>query len=177
LDKTATSPQGIPVVTARQLLGGKIILTNAARIDPRTADRLSPEGRLLPSDVVLARRSDPLRHGLAGPEHAGAVLDSSCIRVRPRTDLFGDQVTGEYLNHYLTHPGVQQWLDSHLKRGIIPNHQVIRLRDLPVLVPPPAEQHRIVDLLACLNDKIQAHEQLRTVTRLLKARLIEPLLS
>jgi type I restriction enzyme M protein len=164
-------PDGVPVLSAAQLVSGKIRLNHAKRIHPQDADRfLNHEVR--PTDILISRKGQQRHHALAEPEHAGALVDSGCIRLRPHDGLLGG-----YLHHYLTHPGVREWLDSRTKHGVIANLQAARLRQLPVLLPPLAEQWRILNAFALVDDAITTHDQIRTVTQNLRAHLIQPLLA
>jgi hypothetical protein len=171
LKKMPSVDDGVPVISPDNLVGGRIVLGRAVRIDAGQADRY-PDYRVRPMDLVLARKRNRHPHSLAGSESEGAVVDGSCILLRTKNDLLG-----EYLHHYLIHPAVQAWLASRSHRGLITNMRQGTLRELPALIPPVAQQREIASLFRALDEKIRVHEQVAEVSRALRGRLIEPLLA
>lgn len=161
----------VPVISPDQLIGGRLVLDGALRITEEEAQRFSAH-RIRPDDLIMTRKGERRRHALAGAEHGGALVDGSCIRIRP-----GDQVMGEYLYRYLAHPAVQEWLDIRVRRGLVANTLRHRLGALPVLVPPLGEQREMTALFRMLDEKISIHEQIASTTRALRNQLIQPLLA
>jgi restriction endonuclease S subunit len=171
LQKTSRREGGVRVLSSTQIIGGRIVLAGANRIDDETAGKFETH-RTLALDVVMTRRGQHRRHALVGVEHAGAVMDGSCLRLR-----VGDQVLAEYLHHYLAHPNVQEWLESRNHQGTRATMNAEQLRQLPILVPPLPEQQEIVNLFIVVDEKIRTHEQIIATTRALRAHLIKPLLA
>jgi hypothetical protein len=173
--RTPSAEGGVPVISPAQIAGGRIHLDGAHRLHPDEAERYRGDA-VGCGDLIMTRKGAQRRHALVVQENAEAeaLVDGSCFAVRVRV---GGQEMAEFLNHYLTHPGVQEWLGSRTHMGLVPNLPVDRLRELPVLLPPPAEQSEIVQLYRNMDEQIQTYEQLLATTRELRRRLIEPLLA
>jgi hypothetical protein len=173
--RTPSVEGGVPVISPTQIAGGRIHLDGAHCLHPDEAE-LRGGDAVRPGDLIMTRKGARRRHALVAPEHAEAeaLVDGSCFTVRVRV---GGQERAEFLNHYLTHSGVQEWLGSRTHMGLVPNLPVDRLRELPVLLPPPAEQSEIVQLYQAMDEQIQTYEQILATTRELRRRLIEPLLA
>jgi hypothetical protein len=172
--RTPSVEGGVPVISPTQIAGGRIHLDGAHRLHPEEAERYRGEA-VHSGDLIMTRKGAQRRHALVLQEQAeaDALVDGSCFTVRV---LVGGQETAEFLNHYLAHPGVQEWLGCRTHMGLVPNLPVARLRELPVLLPPAAEQSEIVQLYRNMDEQIQTYEQLLATTRELRRRLIEPLL-
>lgn len=98
-------------------------------------------------------------------------MGSSCIRLRPEADL-----TPAYLDCYLRHPSVRDWLTQQSRTGIVPT-TTGRIAALPVVLPPPYVQHAIINVVQTLNNKIEVHEEITRTTQTLRDLLIPQLLS
>lgn len=171
LKKTPSVDDGVPVISPDDLIGGRIVLDRAVRIDERLAVRY-PDYRVRAMDLVLARKRNRHPHGLASFEHEGAIVDGSCMLLRSN-----DGLLGEYLYLYFTHPAVREWLASRSHRGLITNMRQGTLSELPVLIPPLTQQQEIANLFRALDEKINVHEQIAATSRTLRNLLIEPLLA
>jgi restriction endonuclease S subunit len=99
-------------------------------------------------------------------------MGSSCIRLRPKADL-----APAYLDCYLTHPSVQDWLAQQFRSGIVSTTTTGRIAALSVVLPPPDVQHEIVDVVQTLNDKIEVHDEIVRTTQTLRDLLVPQLLS
>jgi type I restriction enzyme S subunit len=86
LHKTDYRTGGIPVVNPMHIVGGKIVPSSAATIDPETAERLS-EFRLQRGDVVLGRRGDMGRCAVVGEAEHSWLCGTGSLIVRPGTAL------------------------------------------------------------------------------------------
>jgi type I restriction enzyme, S subunit len=171
--RTPSVQGGVPVISPAQIAGGHLHLDGAHRLGPDEAERYRWDA-VRPGDLIMTRKGERRRHAMATPEHSRAVVDGSCFTLRVPPD---GRLQPEYLDHYLNHPGVQEWLDSRTHRGLVPNLPVDRLRELPVLLPPPVEQSDIVQLYRTMEEQIQTYEQILATTRELRRRLIETLLA
>lgn len=162
---------GVPVVSARDISGGRINPTPAVSVRPQTA-QLRHRYRLAVGDILVVRVGGRCRHARADPAKEGWLMGSSCIRLRPGVDL-----ASAYLDCYLAHPSVQDWLAQQFRAGIVSTATTGRIAALPVVLPPLDVQHAIVDVVRTLDDKIEVHEEIVRTTQTLRDLLIPQLLS
>jgi type I restriction enzyme, S subunit len=162
---------GVPVVSARDISDGCINPTPAVSVRPKTAQR-HRRYQLAVGDILVVRVGSRFRHARADPTMKGWLMGSSCIRLRPRVDL-----APAYLDCYLTHPSVRDWLAQQSRSGIVPTATTGRIAALPVVLPPLDVQHAIVDVVQTLDDKIEVHEEIVRTTQTLRDLLVPQLLS
>jgi type I restriction enzyme, S subunit len=161
---------GVPVVSAQDIHDGRINPTPAVSVHPETAQR-HPRYQLAVGDILVVRVGS-LRHARADPAKKGWLMGSSCIRLRPRGDL-----APAYLDCYLTHPSVRDWLAQQFRSGIVSTATTGRIAALSVALPPPYVQHEIVNVIQTLNDKIEMHEEIVRTTQTLRDLLVPQLFS
>lgn len=161
---------GVPVVSARDISDGRINPTPAANVHPETAQR-HHRYQLAVGDILVVRVGG-LRHARADPAKEGWLMGSSCIRLRPGVDL-----ASAYLDCYLTHPSVRDWLAQQFRSGIVSTATTGRIAALSVVLPPLDVQHAIVDVVRTLDDKIEVHEEIVRTTQTLRDLLVPQLLS
>ncbi|HEY6798605.1 MAG TPA: restriction endonuclease subunit S [Kineosporiaceae bacterium] len=172
---TPSVEDGVPVISSAQIVDGRLHLDGARRLHPGEAERHRGAG-VRPGDLIMTRKASRRRHALVTSEQAQtrALVNESCFTVRVRDD---GRVISEYLDHYFTHPGVQDWLDGRTHNGLVPNLTVDQLRELDVLLPPRDQQSQIVQLYRTIDEQIHTYEQIIATTRELRRGLIEPLLA
>jgi restriction endonuclease S subunit len=164
---------GVPVVSARDIHDGRINPTPAVNVHPETAQQ-HHRYQLTEGDILVVRVGSRFRHARADPTKEGWLMGSSCIRLRPRP---GANLASAYLDCYLTHPSVRDWLAQQSRSGIVPTATTGRIAALPVVLPPLAVQHVVVDVVQTLDDKIEVHEEIVRTTQTLRNLLIPQLLS
>lgn len=161
---------GVPVVTARQIRNRRI---GDADLEHATVEFAAsvPQCRLSPGDVVSVRTGTIDRVALAGDRHAGWLIGSGCVLLRP-----GDDILPSYLLHYLTHPQVVEWVRRSATSAVLPTISIRKIRELPVLVPPIERQREIVELLDALDEKMGVHDGILRATREMHASALGALL-
>jgi type I restriction enzyme S subunit len=90
---------------------------------------------------------------LVPPELDGANLTQGTARIAP-----GDRVSATYLIAFLRTPGTQHWIAQQIKGATFREITLARLRELPVLCPPPSLQRQFAQQVALT-------EHLRTAQR------------
>jgi type I restriction enzyme S subunit len=80
-----------------------------------------------------------LRVALVPPGIDGANLTQGTVRLRP-----SNRVRGEYLARYLASPQAHGWMKARYIGMAMPRINVEHAREIPIAVPPLAEQHEIV---------------------------------
>lgn len=162
---------GVPVVAGRDIADGRIASAPAVRVSPEAARRRD-RYRTRAGDILLVRVSREIRHAMVDAGQEGWLIGGSCIRIRPTGSLLPG-----YLNHYLTHPSVRDWLSLQVHEGVISTITTGRLGGLPVVLPPIEIQSAVVDLVRAVDAKIEVHEATVRATRALRDLLLPELLS
>jgi type I restriction enzyme, S subunit len=141
---------GIPVVMPQDLRGDVISTEKIARVGSEHQERLQRH-QLRVGDIVYARRGDLTRRALVREREESWLCGTGCLRIRP-----GSGVSPEYLFNALGHPTTQEWIARHAVGATMPNLNTSILGACPLVVPPAAEQHRIVGVLRALESRVAA---------------------
>ncbi|GAA2298198.1 hypothetical protein GCM10010149_53640 [Nonomuraea roseoviolacea subsp. roseoviolacea] len=136
------------------------------RVGDAEAARLS-RYRLRAGDVVCVRTGGLGRHALVGAEQEGWLFGTGIIRIRP-----GEEVDAHYLNHYLSHAAVQDWLRRNAVGSAVPSVSTLVLGTLPVALAPLDVQRSIGLVFHALTEKIAAHERICEATAELRDALL-----
>jgi type I restriction enzyme M protein len=163
--------RALPVVEPKHLDGGRI----DEPADRAVSERLDVTKYGLREQDILCTRNGTLgRYAMVAALPAGAVFDSGLIRLR--TKAAG--IDPHYLLHYLRLPSAQAWVRRHCTGTTVATMGAKSLGGLPVYVPPPDEQERIVYQLSALQRQADAHAEVAQRAQALCAAiavaLIEP---
>lgn len=173
VDRVAESAAGrrFPVISARDITGDRLTADGPASPPDEVPPTLA-RYRVAPGDIVCARAGSLGRAVVVDGEHEGWLIGSSCLLLRPRAGL-----NPWFLLQYLRHPSVADWLDRTAMGAVIPTQRLSGLQAMPVVVPPEAEQDRIVDALSLLDEKIAVHREIVRVSIELRERTIRLLMA
>lgn len=156
---------GIPSIMPVNIGEGRIISDGIARITEADARRLSRH-RVSVGDIVYSRRGDVERHALIQNGQAGWLCGTGCIKV----DLGQGVVLPRYASYYLRHPATRAWISRHAVGATMPNLNMSIMSEVPFVLPPPATQQRIADVLGKLDDKIELNRRMnRTLEKMAAA--------
>lgn len=128
--------------------------------------------RLKRDDVVCVRTGDPGRHALVGAAHTGMVFGTACLMLRAEDR----QLAEPYLRCYLGHVAVQDWIERNCTGSAIRGITEATIKRLPVVLPPPAEQRRMVEVLAALDDQVEVHTRISRVAGRLRDAALSTML-
>ncbi|GHA09240.1 restriction endonuclease subunit S [Streptomyces echinoruber] len=167
---------GVPVVLPRDLHGRRIVRgdAEATPVIPWERARTLEKYYLVEGDVLLTRTGTVGRCALVTAEHAGWLPHPNLVRLRLSP---AGPVRAAYLTAYLSSTATQEWIRSRAVNSVIPSLSTRVLGELPVLVPPGAEQERIGAVLAALDDKIRAHTEIVRATSEYRDALADALLT
>jgi type I restriction enzyme M protein len=168
---TRDEPDGpVPVLKPRNLVGGRLV----GPTDRTTAEEAVQRHRyqVRVGDILCTRTGSIGKVGLVEVEQEGWIFGTGLICVRP-----SQQVDPDYLNLYLTHPAVVDWIIRHARGTAIPSISSRVLGTLPVSLPSLSAQQAIGQAVRVLNDKIEAHQQICDITAELRDALFPLLLS
>lgn len=149
---------GIPVINPSHIRDGRIIPDMAVTVDDEIWSRLSRH-QLLPGDIVFARRGEMGRCGLVEDHQTGWLCGTGSLRVRLNAEL----VVPAYVNIVLSLQGVKEYLELYSVGSTLDNLNTTIVGNIPLTVPPLAQQHAIVNhidqqttRIEALSNKIQA---------------------
>jgi restriction endonuclease S subunit len=159
----------IPVITPQNLQNSRITEDGDSAVSVEQATSLS-RYQVRSMDIVVARTGVLGRQGLASEEQEGWLIGTGCLRLRPEEPL-----GARYLNYYLCHPSVHDWIISNGVGSAISTLTTKTLGALPVVIPPTKTQTAIAATLCALDEKIAIHEQIVQTTVALR-EAVTPLL-
>jgi type I restriction enzyme, S subunit len=164
---------GVPIdiVAPKHLQHGRIAGSSTVLVAAQAAARLD-RYRLVAGDLISVRTGDLGKQALATQDHDGWVTGTGCFLLRP-----APTVDPRYLQHYLGHPAVRDWISRHASTATVPTLTVSTLRTLPVLIPPLATQGTVGDVMSALDDKAAIHREIVDVTEQLRDALLPLLLT
>lgn len=144
-------PGGIPYVRQQDIVDGTVLVDQLAHTSTEIASK-HRRTALQEGDVLLCIIRN-LRVAIVPPGIDGAHITQGMVRIRP-----GSRVLREYLAYYLSAPSTQQRMRDQYVGLAMPRINVRDARELLVDLPPPAEQHEIVNRvnqLLRLADKLE----------------------
>lgn len=155
--------EGIPVVMPQDMKKCRVVTEKIARITPARAQSLKKH-RIAPGDILFSRRGDIGRHALISSNESDWICGTGCLRVRTN-----DAINPGFLSELLRHRYALEWLNANAVGQTMLNLNTTILSELPVVVPPKAEQSRIANTLRSIDirssnisDQIALVQQLKT---------------
>jgi type I restriction enzyme, S subunit len=173
-DNEIGADSGVPVIAPRDLQDGFIQPASITHADYATARRLA-RYRLAPGDIIGVRTGTLARHALVEQEHTGWLFNTGCFRLRLKRDVPA-AVHTPFLNYYLRHEQVRDWIHAKATRTTIPSLSMQNIVALPVVLPPLQTQLDVCQVLSALDEKILIHQQIAQTTRRLQRTLLPALL-
>ncbi|WP_231504882.1 MULTISPECIES: restriction endonuclease subunit S [Mycobacterium] len=119
----------------------------------------------MPGDIVYSRRGDVEKCALVTEVENGWLCGTGCLLVR----VGGPTVDARCLAYALSLPATRNWITRHAVGATMPNLNTGVLREVPVYLPPVAEQRSIASTLGALDDKIECNKRQRGLLRKLGA--------
>jgi type I restriction enzyme S subunit len=134
------SQAGTPVVMPTNLTEGEITEEGIARVDAEIAARLADHA-MADGDIVYGRRGDIGRKALVGPDEAGWLCGTGCLRISIRST----NCPPIFIFHHLDRPEVKEWISTRAIGATMPNLNTGILGEVEILVPSPEVGARFVD--------------------------------
>ena len=163
------SQEGTPIAMPRDLIRGRIVCDQIARVGNEHVQRL---GRhcLEVGDIVFSRRGDITRFAVVTEDEVGWLCGTGCIRIR----LNCPDVDVGYLRRYLEQESIGKWLLHEAKGITMPNLNTKIVRALPFVYPPLAEQKRIAGILDAADAlRAKRREALAQLDTLLQSTFLD----
>lgn len=138
---------GVPMLSAKNIRGGRIWFDEFRRISPEEFERENRRSSISRDDVLMT---------IVGAIGRTAVVQTDEPFAVQRSVAVIGELTGllpSYLAKYATGPVYQQWLYENAKGTAQKGVYLSKLAESVIAFPPLAEQKRIVDKLDALNTK------------------------
>ena len=162
---------GIPVINPSHLKDGIIVPDLRCAVDAETSNRLARH-RLMPNDIVFARRGELGRCALVSPQEAGWLCGTGSLKARLRPNA----INIRFLMFSLSSPLLRGHLCLYSVGSTMDNANTSIIGNIRIPLPPADEQQAICDWIAdeCqpLNKAIQNTENEITLIREYRDRLI-----
>lgn len=146
---------GTPVINVRNIGFGSIRASELEYISDSTVARL--ESHLLEAgDIVFGRKGAVERHAFIQSQHQRWFQGSDCLRLRVKTR----EIVPRFLSYYFLTDFHQRWMMNQCSHGATMaslNQEIISR--IPLDLPPPDVQARIVELLSVYDDLIENNER------------------
>ena len=165
------SPTRVPMVTPKDIRDNQIVRNAVSSVELDVAQTLS-RYRLTTGDIVCPRAGELGRCALIDSEHAGWLLGTACLRLRPHS-----LHSSRYLIYFLAHPAIREWVRRNATGSAIPSISSRTLRGLPVVLPPRLVQSSIGEILGALDDKINVHGEISRAVADLRDSLLPVLMT
>ncbi len=166
------SENGIPVVMPSDLADYRISTNSIARIPVERAREMGKH-QLQAGDIIFGRRGDIGRCAMVTENEEGWICGTGCLRVR----LSLKKALPEFVIQYLDLPQAIGWLQSNAVGQTMLNLNTTILSELPLYLPPLAEQRKIAEILSSWDEAIQLVEALIAALKERKRGLMQRLLT
>ena len=147
---------GVPVVMPTNIIDSGVSEAGVARIQPHDVERLA-QHKLKVGDIVFSRRGDVTKNALIRPSQVGWLCGTGCLKIR-----LGDEslASARFVSYYLQHPETLEWLVRHAVGATMPNLNTDILSRVPLAIPSPQTQSKIVAVLDAISSSIETlHHQ------------------
>jgi type I restriction enzyme S subunit len=145
---------GTPVVMPTNLTSGEIVEDGIARIDPEMAQALA-EHAMSEGDIVYGRRGDIGRKALVGPDEAGWLCGTGCLRISIRSAVCSPL----YLFYHLDQPAVQEWISTRAIGATMANLNTGILGSVEIATPSVRIAEAFVQVVEPLTQKARANRR------------------
>lgn len=132
--------QGVPVLKIQNVKPFAIELKKMDYISPEKFAKLKRHS-YRPGDIVMTKLGSPLGVSAIVEGVDEGVIVADLVRIRAQ------RVNTKYLCYHLNSGRTNDFINSQQKGTTRPRVQLSVVRELPISVPPPPEQNRIVALL------------------------------
>ncbi|HSB81427.1 MAG TPA: restriction endonuclease subunit S [Candidatus Methylomirabilis sp.] len=151
---------GIPFVTVKNMVNGKIKFSDIKYISPADYAEFSRRCKPEYGDVLYSKDGATRdRPCLVDTTREFAIFVSVAL-IKPIREL----LYGRYLCHLLNSGWIRRRMANRSRGDMIPHIVLPEIQAFPVPLPAISEQHRIVNYLDTLQTKVDALKRLQTET-------------
>ncbi|MFD9814207.1 N-6 DNA methylase [Streptomyces sp. NPDC059080] len=170
-DKGDDAVRGIPMVRPAAVRGHRILHDGVTWVTGGEAQAMT-RYQLRAGDLVMTRTGTLGRCALVTEAEEGWLFGTHLVRIRPSQHLYAD-----YLLGFLERPETQNWISRRARGTAVLSISSKDLYDLPVPLPPVAEQRKIGRVLNTLDEQRQTHTELIAALDVYRAELADLLMS
>jgi len=146
---------GVPLVRLSGLDRGASVLAGCNYLDPDLVAKKWAHFALQKGDILLSTSASLGRIAVVDDEGVGAIAYTGIIRMRPRDE----RLIAPFIRYLLEGPNFQQQAEAFGAGSVIRHFGPMHLRQMNVLLPPPAEQRAIAHILGTLDEKIELNRR------------------
>lgn len=152
--------EGIPSIMPTNIGSRLNIITNdIVCITEKDAERLK-KYTVKSGDIVYSRRGDVEKCAFITSEQNGWLCGTGSLRIR----FISNEIEPKFCAYYLSTPAIKSWVLNNSVGSTMPNLNSSILKNLPLQLPPLAEQQAIAEVLSSLDEKIDLlHRQNKTL--------------
>jgi type I restriction enzyme S subunit len=163
-------PSGVPVVPTEGIGRRRLLTEGIPEVAEETAARLSRH-RLKAGDILFARRGVQATglSAIVTPRQEGWLCGTGAILLR----IKGKAVDPEFLSFFLSAEESVLWLKQHAVGAVMPNLNEGVIRQIPLKLPPLAEQKAIAAVLGALDDKIELNRRMNATLEAMARALFQ----
>ncbi len=146
---------GVPLATAKNVRDGFLDLSNTDWVAPATAEKCWKRCKPRHDDLLMVCVGATTGRVCLVQDPPDMVLVRSVALIRPNQE----RISPTYLNLFLRSPGGQSQIWSNVKQSAQPCLYLGKMSEFEIVLPPLAEQRRIVakvDQLMTLVDQLEA---------------------
>lgn len=164
--------EGVPVVMPQDIQDGRISIDQIARVSAEKAASLARH-RLVPGDIVFARRGELCRAAAVTEREAGWLCGTGCFLLRlPPASINNRWLAAVYRSFRIQRQVVARAVGCTM---LSLNNSV--MEGLLIAWPKTPEQNEIMVRLDCMDDRIAAETKLLEKLRGVKRGLMQDLLN
>ena len=154
LHQSDYSEEGTPVVMPKDLVAGHISEASIARVSDDHVSRLNRH-KIQVGDILYSRRGDVGRCAFATEYEKGWLCGTGCLRVTIDTE----KAVPKFVFYQLQKAETICWVEKHAVGSTMLNLNTSILSNVPVELPPIAEQKRIVEILSAFDALIENNQK------------------
>ena len=146
---------GIPLVRTPNIGKGRLLLTNAHRVNSDIYKERTRRAIPEEDDIIIAREA-PVGNAAIIQMGQKVCLGQRVVLLKPNKDL----VDPNFLVYYLLSNEVQHRLRIQANGAVVAHLNVADIRNLTISLPPLYEQKRIGKSLKIIDDKIELNRRI-----------------
>lgn len=150
LHQSDYSECGIPVIMPKDMINGKIVTNDIARVSDIHVQRLKKH-KVKSGDIIYSRRGDVGRCSLITEREEGWLCGTGCLKVA----LDKSKCVPSFIAFILQRKDSIGWVENHAVGATMPNLNTGILSNLPLIIPTFEEQGRIASILSAYDNLIE----------------------
>ena len=150
LHQSDYSESGVPVIMPKDIINGKIVTNEIARVSDIHVQRLKRH-KVRSGDIIYSRRGDVGRCSLITEREEGWLCGTGCLKVA----LDKTKCVPSFIAFILQRKDSIGWVENHAVGATMPNLNTGILSNLPLIIPTFEEQRRIASILSAYDNLIE----------------------